>query len=90
METFYEAVGIIGGICTAVCFLPQTLKTLKNKEVRGLSLLSYSLYCIGILSWIIYGYYKNSVSMIISNSFSLLFAAAILLMIILYRRKTTL
>lgn len=87
MNTFYEIIGIIGGVCTAVCFLPQTMKTLKNKKVDALSLLSYSVYCVGILSWIIYGYYKNSASMIISNSFSFVFAFAIWVMIILYRKK---
>ena len=43
-----ETIGYIGGLCTAFCFMPQTLKTIRSKNVQGLSLVSYILYCIGI------------------------------------------
>ena len=46
-----ETIGYVGGLCTAFCFMPQTLKTIRTKDVQSLSLVSYILYCIGILSW---------------------------------------
>ena len=88
MDTFIaEAIGYVGGICTAFCFMPQTLKTIKTKDVQSLSLVSYILYCIGILSWVLYGFYKDSVQMIVFNAISLFFAGYILIMIIRYRKK---
>ena len=55
-----ETIGYVGGLCTAFCFMPQTLKTIRTKDVQSLSLVSYILYCIGILSWVLYGFYVHS------------------------------
>ena len=82
-----ETIGYIGGLCTAFCFMPQTLKTIRSKNVQGLSLVSYILYCIGILSWVLYGIYVHSVQMGVFNSISLFFAGYILIMILIYRKK---
>ena len=82
-----ETIGYIGGLCTAFCFMPQTLKTIRSKNVQGLSLVSYILYCIGILSWVLYGIFVHSVQMVVFNSISLFFAGYILIMILIYRKK---
>ncbi len=82
-----ETIGYIGGLCTAFCFMPQTLKTIRSKNVQGLSLISYVLYCIGILSWVLYGIYVHSIQMVVFNSISLFFAGYILIMILIYRKK---
>ena len=82
-----ETIGYIGGLCTAFCFMPQTLKTIRSKNVQGLSLVSYILYCIGILSWVLYVIYVHSVQMVVFNSISLFFAGYILIMILIYRKK---
>jgi len=82
-----ETIGYIGGLCTAFCFMPQTLKTIRSKNVQGLSLVSYILYCIVILSWVLYGIYVHSVQMVVFNSISLFFAGYILIMILIYRKK---
>ncbi len=87
MDVFFEIIGYIGGFFTAVCFLPQTLKTLKNKAVNDLSLFSYGIYSIGILCWILYGFYVHSVQMVVFNSISLVFALAIFYMIVKYKNK---
>lgn len=82
-----EAIGYVGGLCTAFCFMPQTLKTIRTKDVQSLSLVSYILYCIGILSWVLYGFYVHSVQMVVFNSISLFFAGYILIMILKYKKK---
>ena len=81
-----EFLGYLGGICMAVAFLPQSLKTIKNKDVAGLSLLSYIIYCTGIVSWIVYGFYLGSTQMIVFNLISLVFAGMILYTIIRYKK----
>ena len=72
-----EIIGYVAGICTAVCFLPQTVRTIKTKDTRGLSLLSYIIYALGMGSWIIYGAYLNSLQMMIFNTPALIFALII-------------
>ena len=87
MEIWGEVLGYVAGICTAIVFLPQSIQTVKTKNVQGLALSSYIIYNIGMLSWILYGVYLNSVQMIIFNSISLIFASIILYMIIKDRLK---
>lgn len=86
MSILAEIIGYAAGICTAICFLPQTLQTIKTKNVKDLSLGSYAIYCTGMICWIIYGIYLNSLQMIIFNLISLYFAGTILFMIIKYRK----
>ena len=87
MDIWGELLGYIAGICTAIVFLPQSIQTVKTKNVQGLALSSYVIYNIGMLSWILYGVYLKSVQMIIFNSISLVFASIILYMIVQDRRK---
>jgi MtN3 and saliva related transmembrane protein len=87
MTYFFEIIGYLAGICTATCFLPQTIKTIRSKNVKGLSSLSYLIYNLGILCWIIYGFHLGSTQMIVFNAISIVFAGTILYMIVKFRRK---
>ena len=87
MDFIGELLGYIAGICTAIVFLPQSIQTIKTKDVSGLSLGSYVIYCIGMVSWIAYGVYLHSVQMMLFNTISLFFAVIILYMILRQRRN---
>lgn len=82
-----EFLGYLAGVCTAIVFLPQTIQTIKSKNVSGLSLVTYIIYCVGMVSWISYGVYLHSVQMILFNAISLVFALIILYMIIMAKIK---
>lgn len=82
MHIIGELLGYFAGICTAIVFLPQSIQTLKTKNVSGLSLSTYIIYNLGMLSWILYGVYLHSLQMIIFNSISFVFSSVILYMII--------
>lgn len=82
MNIIGELLGYLAGICTAIVFLPQSIQTVKTKNVDGLSLSTYVIYNIGMLSWILYGIYLHSIQMIIFNTISLIFASIILYMIV--------
>jgi len=86
MHILGEALGYIAGICTAIVFLPQSIETVKSKNVSGLSIQTYIIYSIGMVSWILYGVYLHSFQMMIFNSISLVFALIILYMIIKSRK----
>lgn len=82
MSWFFEGIGYLAGICMAIVFLPQSIQTIKDKNVKGLSLGTYVIYCIGMVSWIIYGCYLHSIQMMLFNAISLLFAGIVLYFII--------
>lgn len=89
MDILGEILGYIAGICTAIVFLPQSIQTVKTRNVQGLALSTYIIYNIGMLCWILYGIYLKSIQMIVFNSISLVFASIILYMIIKDKKKTT-
>lgn len=82
MNILGEILGYVAGICTAIVFLPQSIQTVKTKNVEGLSVQTYIIYTIGMISWILYGVYLHSVQMMIFNSISLVFALLILYIIL--------
>lgn len=88
MDIIGEIFGYLAGICTAIVFLPQSIHTIKTKDVRGMSAASYIIYCIGMLMWILYGIYLHSIQMMFFNTVSLFFAAIILYIIIVQRSST--
>ena len=87
MEIIAEILGYIGGLCIALAFFPQTIHTIRKRDVKGLSLATYIIYCTGIISWILYGLYLGSIQMVFFNSVSLVFSGIILYLIIHEKKK---
>lgn len=87
MNIIGELLGYIAGICTAIVFLPQSIRTMKTKDVKGLSLSTHIIYNIAMLSWILYGFYLHSAQMVIFNGISFIFSFIILYMIITQKKK---
>lgn len=81
MELIGEFLGYLAGICTAIVFLPQSLQTIKTRDTTSLSKMTYIVYCVGMVSWILYGIYLHSIQMILFNAISLFFALIILYII---------
>ena len=77
-----EFIGVLAGICTAITFLPQSIKTIKTHDTGGLSMGSYVIYCTGLMLWIAYGIYLHSIQMIFFNAVSLIFSSIILYIIV--------
>ena len=77
-----EIIGIICCTCTTVAFLPQAIKSIRTKNVSGLSLTMYLIYCTGLVFWILYGIYLKSIQMIVSDAITLSFSSIILFMIL--------
>ncbi|PKQ44891.1 SemiSWEET family sugar transporter [Confluentibacter flavum] len=66
-----EIIGFIAATLTTAAFLPQVYKTWKTKDVSALSLPMLLMFFVGVFIWLIYGYYKNSPSMIVANAITL-------------------
>ena len=87
MDIMGDILGYIAGICTAICFLPQTIRTIRSHNVEGLSLLSYAIYALGMFCWIFYGLHLSALPMIIFNTPAFLFALIIIYQITRYKGK---
>ncbi len=71
-------VGLLAGFCTTVAFLPQAIKTWRTKSAKDLSLGMYSIFCTGVVLWLIYGILISDLPIILTNMASLTLAFSIL------------
>jgi MtN3 and saliva related transmembrane protein len=76
--------GYIAAILTTLSFLPQTVKTIKEKNTEGISLLMYSMFTVGVFLWLLYGIYMRDLPIIASNGVTFALALTILVLKIKY------
>ena len=74
-----EIFGYIAAILTTAAFLPQLIKTLKTKKADDVSLITFIMFSIGVLCWIIYGYKISSIPILIANLITLILNLLILI-----------
>jgi MtN3 and saliva related transmembrane protein len=81
-------IGYFAVFCTVVSFLPQAIKTLKTREVNGLSALTYLFLFLGSLSWFSYGILLSDVPLVVTNFLTTFFTGLILFLIVKEKSKT--
>ncbi|MEH7304811.1 SemiSWEET transporter [Neobacillus drentensis] len=84
---FISVIGYIAAILTTVSFLPQAIKTIKDKTTDGISLGMYSMFTSGVLLWLVYGFFVKDIPIIIANSITFILAVTILALTIKYSTK---
>ncbi len=83
MNTFIgEMLGYACGLCTTITFLPQAIKSIRTRNVSGLSWMTYTIYCIGCALWVLYGVYLKSFQIVLFDGIALIFGSIILYLII--------
>lgn len=75
-----DFVGITGAVLTTLCWLPQALKVIREKETRALSLLATVAFSLGVVLWLVYGVAIGNWPLIGSNAVTLALMAPILVM----------
>lgn len=78
-------IGYSAAFLTTFSFLPQTLKTIRDKDTKSISLLMYSMFTLGVLAWLIYGALTHDTPLLIANMITLFFAFIILWLKIKYK-----
>ena len=81
-------IGYVAVFFTVVSFLPQAIKTLKTREVNGLSVLTYLFLFLGSLSWFSYGIVLSDVPLVVTNFLTTFFTGLILFLIVKEKSKT--
>ncbi len=76
--------GITAGILTTVAFIPQLAKALKSKSTGDLSWGMVLTFTIGVLLWLIYGIWIDSLPVILANAVTLLLQLGIVSLKIKY------
>ncbi len=63
-----EIIGLIAATCTTVAFVPQVYKALRHKSTADISLTMYMVLFIGLILWLVYGIYHQSLAIILANA----------------------
>jgi len=57
----------VAATCTTISFLPQAIKTLRERDTRSLSLGMYVIFTFGVVMWSIYGYARGDWVIVVGN-----------------------
>lgn len=84
MTVWFEGVGSAAAMCTTLCWLPQAVKIIREKKTGGVSLITQSVFTLGIALWAAYGFLLNDRPIIYANVVTLAFSLAILVLKLRY------
>lgn len=78
-------IGIIAGTLCTISFLPQVIRIAQTKHTKDLSLVTFSLFSLGVFLWLIYGILINELPVILANAATLSLALIIVGMKLKYK-----
>jgi MtN3 and saliva related transmembrane protein len=78
--SYVTVVGLTAAVLSTVSFFPQLLKTWKTKSAKDISMGMFSIFCVGVFLWLVYGILINNLPVIIANLFTFIQAFIILLL----------
>jgi len=68
-------IGIIAGICTSASLFPQLLKIIRERKAEDISWGMLVILISGLGLWVVYGFMKNDLPIILTNLFALVINA---------------
>ena len=66
-----DTIGAAGAVLTTLCWVPQALKIIRDKETKAISLPGTVLCAVGVLLWLIYGWAIADAPLIGSSAITL-------------------
>src|ERR1700694_250424 len=82
-----QLIGLAAGILTACSLLPQVIKNWKEKKAEDVSLVMLFVLQAGLVLWIVYGFKRSDLPIIVTNCFSLLVNIVMVLLGIKYKKR---
>ncbi len=80
-----EIIGGCAGILCTISFLPQVIKIFRSKNTKDISLLTFSMFAIGVFLWFIYGMLIKDMPVIMTNISIFILALLIVFMKLKYK-----
>jgi MtN3 and saliva related transmembrane protein len=82
--TYSTILGLVAAACTTFAFLPQVIKTWRTRSTKDISLGMFLVLVTGIVLWLIYGFLRADIPLVVANGVTLLLVAIILVFKIRY------
>jgi MtN3 and saliva related transmembrane protein len=86
---FTAIVGYTAALVTTFCLVPQLYKIILNKNIEGVSVLTYGILFAGQNLWTIYGLLVNDNIVICANLVSAALSLLIIIFFNIYKKRTT-
>lgn len=80
MLCIQDILGYCAAFCTTVAFLPQVIQVWRTRSVRDISFGMYSIFCTGVILWLVYGWLVSSWPLLLANGMTFLLAFSILIL----------
>ena len=81
-----ELIGVIAAVLTTFGFVPQLVKTVKTKNVEGISLSMYLVMFLGLIFWLTYGFLIDSFAIKLANIVSGVLVLILIVLKVLYKK----
>lgn len=78
--TSTDILGLVATCFTTSSFVPQVWRTWKTRDVSGISLATYLVITIGLALWLVYGFVRGDLPLIVANSVMVVLTGAITVM----------
>ena len=75
---FTTIVGLIAALCTTISYYPQLKKCWETGSAGDLSLTMFLTLSAGVALWVMYGFLKSDIVIILANAISLALLCGIL------------
>ncbi|MBZ4189935.1 SemiSWEET family sugar transporter [Niabella beijingensis] len=84
-----DILGYIAGAITTLTFLPQVIKTIREKSVKDISLMMFVIAAVNEILWVIYGVLKSDQVIILTNAVILCLSLTMIYLKFAYARRQT-
>ena len=87
--SFVDILGYTAGFVTSLTFLPQVIKTWKEKSAKDISLLMFLIAAINEVMWIAYGFLLTPSNWVIIATNSVVLAMSLMMIFLKLRYNRT-
>jgi MtN3 and saliva related transmembrane protein len=82
-----DILGLVATCFTTSSFVPQVWRTWKTRDVSGISLPTYLIITVGLALWLLYGWLKGDMPLVVANSVMVVLTGAITFMKVRFAQK---
>jgi MtN3 and saliva related transmembrane protein len=82
---YITTLGLVAGVLTTLAYLPQAIKTWKSKSAHDLSWSMLVILSVGIILWLVYGFWVRDIPIIVANIVTFMLTSVILFLKVRYK-----
>lgn len=82
-----DLLGLVATGFTTSSFVPQVWRTWKTRDVSGISLPTYVIITIGLALWLVYGWLRGDMPLMVANAVMVVLTGAITVMKLRFEQR---